>query len=249
MQNTYPRWTLHLIAASAVFSVGAAYAQEMAKVISAVPIVQPVANTQAVCQNGTTLVPGQKSGAGALMGAIAGGALGNATGSGGGRALATGLGVVLGAGIGDNIEGAGPAQVVPTQTCTNQTTYNNQITGYRVTYEFPINSGKRYEVQSPTDPGAYLPINITPQISGGITTTASPVVAAPVVVPHVQAPVWVQPTTVVTTPPVVYQTPVYPMAYPNYSAYPAYGGPPIQLGLHYGGRYGGGWGHRHGWRY
>ena len=62
-----------------------AQADEMGRVISSTPVIQQVAVPRQVCTNQPVAVPQQKSGAGAVMGALAGGAMGNAVGDGGGR--------------------------------------------------------------------------------------------------------------------------------------------------------------------
>jgi uncharacterized protein YcfJ len=252
MKNAYPfignRHALIGICTLVALGIGGiqgAQADEIAKVISSIPIFQMVANTQPVCQTGSTLVPGPKSGAGALMGAIAGGVVGNAVGSGGGRAAATGLGVVLGAAMGDNIEGPGPAQAIPTQTCVNQTTYENKIVGYNVTYEY---AGKQYTIQTQTDPGPFISLSLVPKVNGNnvnVNINAVPVGSiAPQQPQQFQQPV--APITTFVTPaaPVVYQTypayPVYAPPYPGY--YPAY--PSVRLGIGIDPY----WGRRHGWR-
>jgi hypothetical protein len=93
------------------------------------------------------------------MGGIAGGAVGNAIGSGSGRAVATAIGLMGGAILGNNIERTGPDQVQNVQRCHAQTTYENQISGYNVTYEY---GGKQYTVQMPQDPGAWVRLQVTP---------------------------------------------------------------------------------------
>ena len=86
-------------------SVSGVFAQEMGRVISSTPIVQQVGVPRQVCNNEQVVVNGQKSGAGAAMGAIAGGAIGNSVGKGDGRAVATMLGLFGGAILGDKVEG------------------------------------------------------------------------------------------------------------------------------------------------
>ena len=65
-------------------SMSGVFAQEMGRVISSTPIVQQVGVPRQVCSNEQVVVNGQKSGAGAAMGAIAGGAIGNSVGKGDG---------------------------------------------------------------------------------------------------------------------------------------------------------------------
>ena len=63
-----------------------AQAQEVGNVLSRTPVYQQVAVPRQVCTQTQVSVPGQTTGAGALMGAVAGGAIGNAVGKGEGRA-------------------------------------------------------------------------------------------------------------------------------------------------------------------
>lgn len=133
--------------------------QEMARVISSTPVMQQVGVNRQVCQDEAVTTPGQKSGAGALMGGIAGGAVGNAIGSGGGRTAATVLGLVGGAMLGNRIEGDAPPETQYVKRCYPQTFYESRVTGYNVVYEF---GGKQYSVQMPSDPGQYVQLQITP---------------------------------------------------------------------------------------
>ena len=136
-----------------------AQADEIGKVISSTPIIQQVAVPRQVCSNEQVVTPGQKSGAGAAMGAIAGGAVGNSMGQGSGRAAATMLGIFGGAILGDKIEGPGQAEVRNVQNCTQQMFYENRTMAYNVVYEF---AGKQYSVQMPTDPGPTVRLQVTP---------------------------------------------------------------------------------------
>lgn len=159
------------LAGLAAASAGA-FAQtppEMGRVISSTPVIQQVAVPRQVCSNQPVAVQQPKSGAGAVMGALAGGAMGNAIGDGGGRAAATILGLVGGALLGDRIEGSPGAQVQNVQQCSTQTFYENRTVAYNVTYEY---AGKQYSVQMPQDPGPYVRLQITPV--GGSTSAAPP---------------------------------------------------------------------------
>lgn len=139
---------------------GLAQAQdEQGRVISSIPVVQQVAVPRQVCQNQTLTVPGQKSGAGALIGGIAGGAMGNAIGDGSGRSLATVIGVVGGAIVGNRIEGANQPQTKTVQQCSTQTFYENRTVAYNVVYEY---AGRQYSTQMPNDPGRFVRLSVTP---------------------------------------------------------------------------------------
>ncbi len=139
--------------------VGSAQAQEVGRVISSTPIIQQVAVPRQVCTQNQVVTPGQKSGAGAAMGAIAGGAIGNSMGQGFGKDAATMLGLIGGALLGDRVEGTPAPEVRQVQNCSNQVFYENRTTAYHVVYEF---AGKQYSVQMPQDPGPSVRLQITP---------------------------------------------------------------------------------------
>jgi len=163
--------TLSLIGAAAFAQ------QETARVVSVTPIVQQVSVPRQVCNTEQVVSAPQKSGAGALMGAIAGGAMGNAVGGGNGKAAATMIGLVGGAIMGDKIEGSDqPAQVQNVQRCSIQHVLENRISNYQVIYEF---GGKQYSVQMPYDPGPTIRLQITPITSLPAPTTATYVQAEP----------------------------------------------------------------------
>lgn len=146
-----------------------AQAQEIARVMSATPVMQQVAVPRQVCttQQVTVNQPGGTSGAGAVIGGVAGGALGNQVGHGSGRAAATVLGVIGGAVLGNTIEGnqAPTSQVQNVQNCTMQTFYENRTSGYSVRYEY---AGREYQTQMPYDPGSSIrvQVQVMPIISG-----------------------------------------------------------------------------------
>jgi len=130
-----------------------------ARVISSSPVMAQVAVPRQVCYDELRQEPARSSGAGAIVGAIAGGAMGNAVGKGTGRAVATGMGVILGAAVGDRIENDGRPGVMRTvQRCEQQSSYQNQVVGYNVVYEY---GGQRYSTQTQHQPGSTIPINVT----------------------------------------------------------------------------------------
>jgi uncharacterized protein YcfJ len=203
--------------------------QEMARVISSTPVMQQVAVPRQVCSNSTVVSQAPKSGAGALMGAIAGGAVGSQIGGGMGNAAATAIGVLGGAILGNRIEGQPVPVAQPVTTCTDQAVYENRVVAYNVSYEY---AGKQYAVQMPNDPGPYVPITITP------ATATPPPAPANVVTTVPPAPV------VVAAPPVVVAPPVYSYYGPYYG--PAYGpsyGPFYGSGIQF--RWSSGGGHHH----
>jgi uncharacterized protein YcfJ len=212
-------------------------AQEVGQVISSTPVMQQVAVPRQVCATEQQAIPAQKSGAGALMGAIAGGAMGNAVGGGAGKAAATMIGLVGGAAIGDSIEGGGaPAAVQNVQRCRTQAVIETRPVAYNVVYEY---AGKQYTVQLPNDPGPTIRFQVSP-----VSTVAQ-------LAPTQAAITYAQPSYA----PPVYAQPGYVMVpdpYPGYYA-PGYYQPnyllPFALGLGFGIWGGGGHGHGHGhWR-
>ena len=197
----------------------ATFAQDVGKVISSTPITQQVAVPRQVCSTQQVAVQQQKSGAGAVMGALAGGAVGNAVGGrGAGNAAATMLGFIGGAVLGDRIEGDPPVQMQNVQNCAVQNFYENRTVAYHVLYEF---GGKQYAVQMPQDPGPTISLQVTP-LGSANSNQASSIAQAPVL--------YTQPINVAPT--VVYTQPYY--------AHPLYPPVSLELGLGY-------WGGRH-WR-
>jgi uncharacterized protein YcfJ len=159
MKNTLNPITSSLLTLTVIALTPFAQAQEVARVLSATPIVQQVATPRQVCTNEQVAVNGPKSGAGAAMGAIAGGAIGNSVGRGDGKAAATMLGLFGGAILGDKIEGNPTPEVRNVQNCTRQMVYESRVTAYSVVYEF---AGKQYTAQMPNDPGPSVRLQITP---------------------------------------------------------------------------------------
>lgn len=160
--NTPRRFALLPVMTGLLALAGTGFAQaqdEQGRVISATPVVQQIAVPRQVCSDQTVTVPGQKSGAGALIGGIAGGAMGNAIGNGSGRALATVIGLMGGAIVGDRVEGGGQPQTKVVQQCGTQNFYENRTVAYDVTYEY---AGRQYRTQMPSDPGKFVRLSVTP---------------------------------------------------------------------------------------
>ena len=193
-----------LILVSALLaSSGLCLAQQVGRVISATPIVGQVTVPHQVCHTEQVALQQPKSGAGALMGAIAGGAMGNAVGGGAGKAAATLIGLVGGAAVGDGLEGSARPQWQNVQRCSTQNSFENKPVAYNVVYEF---AGKQYSVQMPNDPGPSVQLQVTPVGASAPTTSAT--------VNYAQ-PVYQQPTYVVSEAPINY-------AYPSYYSQPNY---------------------------
>jgi len=136
-----------------------AQAQDTARVIASVPVVQHVSVPRQVCTTQQVMVEQPRSGAGALLGAVAGGAVGNAIGDGSGRAAATALGLIGGALLGNRIEGSPGTRLQEQTTCTTQNVQEQRVIGYSVTYEY---AGRQYQVQMPQDPGPTIRVQVTP---------------------------------------------------------------------------------------
>jgi uncharacterized protein YcfJ len=165
----------------ALGSAGLVHAQdEQGRVISSTPVIQQVVAPRQVCQDQTVTVPGQKSGAGALVGGIAGAALGNAVGDGSGRALATMIGIVGGAVVGNSIEGSSPPSTQVVQQCNTQNFYENRTVAYNVVYEY---AGRQYSTQMAQDPGRFVRLSVKPV---GALPPSPPVQTYPVQHPQVQ---------------------------------------------------------------
>jgi len=151
-----------LSAAMLASGLGLAQTQELARVLSATPILQQVGVPRQVCSTEQVAVQQPKSGGGAILGAIAGGAMGNAVGGGNGKTAATMLGLLGGAVVGNNLEGSPNAQLQDIQRCTTQTFFETRTVAYRVEYEY---AGKQYSVQMPHDPGSTIRLQITPIVN------------------------------------------------------------------------------------
>jgi uncharacterized protein YcfJ len=136
-----------------------AQSQELARVISTTPITEQVAQPREVCTDQQVVEQPRKSGVGAVLGAVAGGVVGNAFGAGSGRALATAAGAVGGGVLGNRVEGAPAAEVKTVRTCNMVSVYENRPIAYDVTYEY---AGRQYTMRTPTDPGQYVRVNVTP---------------------------------------------------------------------------------------
>lgn len=166
---------------------------EYGRVISSTAIQTAVNTPRQVCGVEQVAVPVQKSGGGAVLGAVAGGAIGNTMGHGSGRAVATMIGIVGGAMVGDRIEGGGGTQVQNVERCTTQNVVEYRVTGYNVVYEY---AGRQYSVQLPYEPGPWIRLQVSPVAQQ----------------PQSLAPAYVAPvaTTTVVQPAVVYQPMVMP---------------------------------------
>ena len=193
MENRYKLTALCLCMGMIPFVV---QAQEQAKVISSRPLTHQFTMPQQICGTVPMFMAEPKTGAGAVLGAIAGGAVGSAIGQGGGNAAATALGVMGGALMGNSMESPG-SSVQNVTTCSTQLVSRN-ITVYNVEYEY---AGKRYFVQMPNDPGKFISINISPMTPEGqvatqqLGTDDTEIIQPSTVMPYPSgpSPVYIQP--------------------------------------------------------
>ena len=253
MKHAHAKTIIGFAAAVAAIASAPASAMDiLARVISSTPVVQQVAVPRQVCNNEVVMTQAPRSGAGALIGAIAGGAAGNAIGSGGGRAAATVLGLVGGAMLGDRIE-APNNQLQNVQQCSTQTFYENRATYYNVVYEY---QDTQYTAQMPNDPGLHVRLQVTPVGAMPAPQTVQPFQStsvAPAPTNYEQQPVAPQPSYYQPAPvqQMVYGQPIAaPVYYPAYYPRPYYPRPyyapsyaPIGLSLNFG--YSRGFGGRH----
>lgn len=237
------------VSAASLVALPASAMDVLARVISSTPVVQQVAVQRQVCNNQTVVTQAPRSGAGALLGAVAGGAAGNAIGSGGGRAAATVIGLIGGAMVGDRVEGPN-SQLQNVQQCGTQTFYENRPTHFNVVYEY---QSSQYSAQMAYDPGPYVRLQMSPagalpaqppsdqayqpeqQPSQAIQAMPAPQAYYPPqqVTTYVQQPVYVQSV----AQPIYYARPYYAPYYP-----------PIGLSLNLGYSRGFGGGHHRHWR-
>ena len=108
---------------------------------------------------------GERGFGGAIIGGVAGGLLGNQVGKGHGKEAATAAGAVIGAIAGDRIQNSntGPQQVVQApprevRQCRTVMDSQQQVTGYRVTYEY---RGNQYMTVMHEQPGRTLPVRVS----------------------------------------------------------------------------------------
>lgn len=192
------------VAVCAGVACGSAMAQERARVLSSVPVLQQVAVPQQYCQNEQVYTGQRTNGTGAVIGALIGGVAGNALGrgttyhaprgygprghggyrhpgyvSGSNRGASTVVGAIAGGLIGNAIESSqGQPQYETVRRCTQETVYENRAVAYDVTYEY---AGKRYYTRMDQDPGAWMPVSVAPQPQAyGSATYSNPAYNAPV---------------------------------------------------------------------
>lgn len=100
---------------------------------------------------------------GAIVGGIAGALIGSQLGGGHGKQATTAAGAAIGALTGDNLDNRDrPTETVEVphdvQRCRTVQDVHDQLTGYRVTYEY---QGQRYTTMMANDPGRRMPVRVS----------------------------------------------------------------------------------------
>lgn len=178
------RRVLTLVSAAAALATWgvAAQAVEYGTVVSSTPVIGQSSVPQRECYDEQVAVPQRSGGGGgAIVGAVIGGIVGNSVGAGAGRAAATAIGAVTGAAIGDRAEAnSQPPAVRNVQRCRTTTSYQENIIGYDVVYDY--NGARRSArlAQNPGGPGTQiaLDVSVAPSGAGRAGRYGTPVPAA-----------------------------------------------------------------------
>ncbi len=221
------RNALELIAALSLAAASSAQATEFGRVLSAKQVVQTVGVPRQVCSTEPMLLDTAPTGGGALAGAVVGGLAGNSVGGGGGQVIATMLGFLAGSVIGDRIEASRGPQLFEVEHCSVQNFTENRTVGWDVEYEY---AGRQYAARLPNDPGATVPLDITPAGAAPVATAPLPIYARPD--GEALYPVSTYPGA--PYPGAPYPANGYPAGYPVYSPRPTYVGPSVSIGLGFG---------------
>ncbi len=203
-----------LVAIVASATCALAGAQDYGRVLSSTPVIQQVAVPQQVCHQESVVVPGQRYGAGAAIGAIAGAAIGNSIGHGGGRAAGTLIGMIGGAAIGDQIEGQGANQIQQVRQCTTHTAYESRVLYYDVVYAY---AGRQYAAQMAQDPGPTVQLQVSPVGAAAPppVNVAAPIRVAPTVTTIHSSVEYVPYIAPVRVAPIVIALPLYRQLHPQ----------------------------------
>ena len=138
---------------------------DYARVVSSTAIVQRVNAPRQECWTETQQVQTQSSGngiAGSIIGGVAGGLLGHQIGGGRGNTAATVAGAIGGAMLGDHVatSGGNEVQQQEVRRCKNVDQWQDQVTGYQVTYEY---KGHNFVANMPQQPGDRIPVSVNVQ--------------------------------------------------------------------------------------
>jgi uncharacterized protein YcfJ len=134
-------------------------AAEFGRVVSKSEIIRQVPVDHQTCRTEDVTVAPERSAGGAVIGGVAGGVIGHGVGRGSGQAAATVIGAITGAIVGDRIDNRDAEPTTrQVQRCRTETAYQDQVAGYRVTYEY---AGKRYTTRMAQDPGDRVAIRVS----------------------------------------------------------------------------------------
>lgn len=137
-------------------------AVEYGTVVSSTPVIGQSTVPQRECYDEQVAVQQQRSsGGGAIVGAVIGAAVGNSVGAGVGRAAATALGAVAGAAVGDRAEAnSQPPAVHTVQRCRTTSSYQDNIIGYDVVYDYAGTRRQARLAQNPGGPGTQIALEV-----------------------------------------------------------------------------------------
>jgi uncharacterized protein YcfJ len=151
------------LGAPAAFAVGGNF-DDYARVTNVTPEYDRVSTPRKECYSET--VPEYRERerhglVGPIIGGVAGGLIGSQVGRGNGRVAASAAGAVVGALVGDRLADRGRRGDYyerEVQRCRVVDTWEDRITGYRVSYEY---QGRNYTTVLPYDPGSRLPVRVS----------------------------------------------------------------------------------------
>jgi uncharacterized protein YcfJ len=143
----------------ATFSLQAADLTDTARVVSATPIIEKVADVSSDCgpSRGRRADSG-RSMAAPIIGGIAGAILGNQVGKGNGNVAATAGGAIAGAVIGDRVGNRGSRDGYGDDPCRRVESSRDVVKGYNVVYRY---NGRDVATVMPYDPGERVSVAIS----------------------------------------------------------------------------------------
>jgi len=147
--------TLFGLGIAAATQLSFAQVGDVAQVVHSDPIVERVPVANRVCDQ-VVQAPQERGVGGAVLGGLGGALVGSRFGKGHGKDALTIVGAVGGAIAGDQIQngsGSGATQTA----CRDVTTYQERVSGYRVTFRY---AGRDYTQVMTRDPGANVPVNV-----------------------------------------------------------------------------------------
>jgi len=127
--------------------------QDVGQVLRAEPVVERIAVQNQVCDQAAA-PPQERGVGGAIVGGLAGAVVGSRFGKGHGRDALTVAGAVGGAIAGDRIQNG---SVAAQPACRQVTTYQDRVSGYRVTFQY---AGREYMQVLARDPGPTVPVSV-----------------------------------------------------------------------------------------